>query len=243
MIKHIIAALFVAAVVALQQSAIQANPTFAKTPACVNSGVVSFASAPTNGDIVIGTEIAGLTLSGATMKDSNSVSYTQEISTGTTSAFVGLWDAIVSGSPTASYTFSASTSGHCIYDITGIVNPPGTYQSNSTASLSGTTMVLTIPGVKAGDAMLCGATSVGSAVTIASNNGTVTADFSSGVTKMGHWIATSTTSTTCTATATTGSNIAMMMTDYTAPPLTYPGAGMVGDAMFEVFLADLSKAA
>jgi hypothetical protein len=201
---------------------------------CPSALTLALPSPPMNGDIVAGFGASVTNQSGVTMKDSNAVSYTQSVLIGS-DPYGALWDKVVSGSPTATYTWSQMHT-NCLIDIHGAVYP-GTYNSVANGS-TGSTQTLTIPGVSAGDVVTCLVSSEvnGGLSGLSSNNGAVTLVVANAFTYVGYTTATSTTSTTFTASMSTGRNIAMVMADYGSAPYIYQGQGMVGDAIFERML-------
>lgn len=216
------------AVVALSLATASAAPTFVQTPACGTSATtIVFGVGPTNGNIVSGVSINNQTFSLFT--DSNAVSYPTQTSTTTTSggqsAWSSIFDNVVAGSPTATYTFSQS-GVNCAYEIAGSALP-ATYANNSTLNSTGT-LVATIAGVKAGDLLICGVWGGnGSTTSVAVSNGTYTSDqtaFSQFF--IGHATATSTASTTCTAQVTATFGALVVFADYTAAAA---GSGATGN--------------
>lgn len=146
-------------------------------------------------------QAATTTLVAATFKDSNAVSYAQEILQADPGPVVWAaeWDKIVSGTPNATFSWSV-TATNCVFDVSGVALP-GTYAQNNTASI-GATLTLTLASVHAGDAIICTSrlnTAVGSA-TLASSNGALTADQAFAQAGTAHGLATATASTTITLT-------------------------------------------
>ena len=139
------------------------------------------------------------------------------VSTDGTAAWATVYDSVIGTPVTGTYTYGggAQNNENCMYDISGLTHP-GTYIGANSAS-SGATLTATIPGAKAGDALICTVYGAGTVTTVTSNNTTFTVDVGSVVWSV-HGIATGTTSTTCTATVTTtGQAIAMGFVDYTGP--------------------------
>jgi hypothetical protein len=173
---------------------------------------VALPANPTNGNLVVGMESNGTTLAAATFTDSNSVAYTQESNSGVTSAFMALWDNVVAGSPTKTYTLSVASNA-CVYELSSV--SAGTFQTASSASNPGTTITATIPGVTIGSPLICGVRdTAGGATAITTNNGTLTADIASGFNRWGHVLATATASTTCTATVSATDNVVLTFAYY-----------------------------
>lgn len=184
---------------------------------------LALGSSPTNGHIVTGNATdTSFTLVAGTMLDSNSVSYTnQEAQTAGSIASGAIWDKVVSGSPTATYTFNTASSEVCLYEIAGAAYP-GTYTFTNTAS-SGTTVVATLSGVRNGDLLICGgANANGDSSGLAISNGSNVADHTSAYSPHTHSFATSTASSTCTMTTTAGGGVIVVFQDYTAPSSVSP---------------------
>ena len=121
---------------------------------CSTSSPVVLATAPTNGNIVMGVAGNGASLVGAAFTDSNSVSYMQEEALGNRGGYLGLWDGVVTGSPTATYTFSVGTGTqtYCVYEISGATLTGAQYVN---AANSGTrSMGITVPSNAANDFLL-----------------------------------------------------------------------------------------
>lgn len=218
-----------------------AAPALVQSKDCAGgSGTCSFTSTPANGNVVAAVLTSGgAGLPSVTVKDSNSVFLTQRTISSTCAGnghCAAVYDYVVSGSPSATYTIS-DTNEYSIdfYEISGTngVGASASYAQNGTTN-SGATLTATLGvGVSANDIQLCGGL-VGSATTqtITFSNGTTTTDRADSNVAIGHATASLTLSSTCTMGALSlGGSGGVAYGDYTAggttttsgcPPYQYP---------------------
>lgn len=190
-------------------------------PATGAETTLSFAGAPANGSRVV--IVAGSESNGAgtpAPHDSNSVSLTPQLSVfNGGGAWTGLWDYVVSGTPTAAFALSQSGGSfwYFLYNISG-ANGGAEYTSNNSGSLVGTTLVSTIADVTNGDALISAAwDDGGNASALVISNGSNTSDGSfGGILLARHSLATSTASTTATLTAASADPVSMIFARYFA---------------------------
>ena len=192
-----------------------------------NQLVTVGASAPGNGDIV-SIMVTGATGGPTSITDSNSVALTlrKQVNQGA-SRQISLYDYVVSGSPTKTYSCTINSASSCALmgaiDVTG-VGAESSITATGTASSPNSGAITTI----VGDVVYCGITSNNAQTIAISNSSGLTSVIATGTTVLqdaSYAIATGTTST-CTGSA--SASWAVAVVDYTpavptkgCPPFPY----------------------
>ncbi len=209
-----------------------AAPTIVQKICGIPSTTLSFGVAPSNGNIVTVTE-TGVPGGGVGVRDSNVVSLTYRSLMAGGAQGTQIQDYTVSGSPTATYTFTGTPlpSEACMYELSGVAIP-GAY----TPQFGGSavfTQTLTLTGVVSGDIQICVANTYGTLSSLTMANGGAVNDAFFGVSGIGfaHATATSTASSTCVSTSTAFGN-ATTYADYPAPQAS---SGFIGSSGLYLF--------
>lgn len=228
MMRKALTALALVVAIMISSASTEAAVSVIQTVNCGAGGVTtcSFGSAPTNGDEVVVFATSTCTL---TVTDSNAVTVPLVVASSGGAVCDSSYAYAVTGSPTATYTFGASfVIG--MAELRNIV--VASLQSVGTAG-SGTPKTTAAFGspVGAGGIVLCGGVA-NSTLTITSSAGALAPIYANSNNGASYIIVpTAASSVTCTASSLT-TQAAGTAIAWNAPP-TYPGNGMVGDALFE----------